>query len=190
MSDAHDNYSVNEKLFIRTMQILGGTPNRAEYFSGVPLEKAVQAAEGFEFLAIDKGAHEKHARDTSDAIRGMLWGDRDPAEELRKVNARAKAEAEDPYVVVDRLFGAVIGAANNAHVYPAVERQTIPLSALRPLAEFKGIPVSEIAKWNMIDILRETVSLRVRVAALQLTIWAKENARDDLLNPMIVEVAS
>ena len=190
LSEAHDNFESNEALLIRAMHNLGGIPSKAEYFDGVTVESAVQAASALHFDAVDTEGHLAKSAAAAEELRVALWGDRNPVEELRSAEAHAKAQSADPYSVIDRLFGAIVGSVNNAHAYPPVARDTVPLSALRPLAEFKGIPVSEVASWSMIDFLEETVKLRARVAALQLTIWAREYGRDDLTDSMIVEVSA
>jgi len=178
VSEAHDNYSANETLLIRAMHSLGGIANRAEYFMGVKADDAVAAAQGLEFMPIDAGAHEAKTARNVEALKEMVGI---PSEGTRSRPA-------DPYEAIDRLFGGIAGTADNAHHFPMVTGNTVPLSMVREMARLKKVPVSEIASMDMLSLLEDTIATRVRIAALNLRRWAVENDRQDLLHTMLIEV--
>lgn len=190
VSAAHDNFDSNETLLIQAMRDLGGTSNRAEYFTGVSMEESVAAAKSLTLDEIDTEAHEANIGRATAAIKAALWGDRDPVEEMQAAQRLAAERSRDRFSAIDALFGAVIGSVSNAHNFPVMPAQSVPLSMVRDIADKLGVPVSTVAGMNLIESMQMTVEARVKVAAMQLRIWAIENDRWDLLDPYVVDVSA
>jgi hypothetical protein len=154
---------------------MGGTANKLEYFMGVSAKAAVEFGETLRFDPIDIGA-----RESESAAR---------LEVLKRMTGLKKDLPTDPYGDIDLMFGRSPHNPDSTHRYPEVSRSTVPLSTVRKLAEVRGVPVSEVANMDMIDLIEFTIAAKVRGAAAELRLWALENGRSDLTDKMIIEVS-